>query len=597
VLDLSPFILLYPFQNQNLFFLGVRNDWQKMSNPANNSNHILSEATIQGTTTPSPLVSLPESTTIIQESHHRVSSTTTTTAAAVGGGAVIKLIDHSNLPSSSSDLLQQQQQQQQDQEDQQQYGYSGIIEERRSTPTQPLQQGHDGTAQQQLEELPSTMMTTAAVADYPSTAMVLETAAHAAAIHNNNDNNDSTTTTTTTITLAAAMQEAATIVMEAHERMQYDPTYTYADANAVMIRTTTTTTTTNPTTNTTNTTNTDPTTTTTTGTSTTTLIEDGNTGNHNNNNDSAVHHDFNPNQHYPKNESDRVLFLQTSHNDEDQNPNKKRDYPSPNVEGVVDPKTLTVTTAGSDDDHQHMPPTPPVVPNDHTEDRPDPNNKKPRLSAPSPRTSWEERIRQLQAYRESCGDLLVPTRYKGFNNLGKFVHNMREQYKVFHRQDHPMKCGLTEVRIKQLEEMDFQWTTKRHVKQDDDWGKRFDQLIAFKGKNGHCRVPHGYEMDPSFAEWVHRQRTTYQTAMKEEMTTGKMTSQTMKERFEKLKEIGFLFQVQSNRWMDHWEELQSYRGIHGDCLVPTHYADNPTLGRWVHTQRHQRRLQEKGRRS
>jgi Helicase associated domain len=30
------------------------------------------------------------------------------------------------------------------------------------------------------------------------------------------------------------------------------------------------------------------------------------------------------------------------------------------------------------------------------------------------------------------------------------------------------------------------------------------------------------------------------------------------------------------------------------CQVPTHYHDNPKLGRWVHTQRHQRRLQLKG---
>jgi hypothetical protein len=31
--------------------------------------------------------------------------------------------------------------------------------------------------------------------------------------------------------------------------------------------------------------------------------------------------------------------------------------------------------------------------------------------------------------------------------------------------------------------------------------------------------------------------------------------------------------------------------------VPTHYTENPKLGRWVHTQRHQRRLQTKGKKS
>jgi hypothetical protein len=182
-------------------------------------------------------------------------------------------------------------------------------------------------------------------------------------------------------------------------------------------------------------------------------------------------------------------------------------------------------------------------------------------------------------------------------NLGKYVHNMREQYKVFHRQDYPKKCGLTDFRIRQLEEMGFQWTTKRHMKQEDDWGKRFAQLKSFKANHGHCKVPHGYEADPSFAEWVHRQRTCYHSMQKDKATNGKMMTRTMEERFEKLRQVGFLFQVQSDKWMDHWRQLKIYKEAHGDCQVPTHYAENPPLGRWVHTQRHQRRLQEKGRKS
>jgi Helicase associated domain len=34
--------------------------------------------------------------------------------------------------------------------------------------------------------------------------------------------------------------------------------------------------------------------------------------------------------------------------------------------------------------------------------------------------------------------------------------------------------------------------------------------------------------------------------------------------------------------------------IYNSCQVPTHFSENPRLGRWVHTQRHQRRLQLKG---
>jgi Helicase associated domain len=296
--------------------------------------------------------------------------------------------------------------------------------------------------------------------------ILLETAANAAAANSEDS------------VALAAMQEAATIVMQAHERMQYEQPYTYADANAI-IRT---------------------------------------------------------------DEMGGMLLKRALSGD---------------------------ATKGQ--------------------------RKKPR-GPPAPRVAWEERLKQLEAYRTEHGDLLVPTRYKGYMNLGKYVHNMREQYKVFHRQDYPKKCGLTDARIQQLEDMGFQWTTKRHMKQEDEWGKRFGQLESFKAEHGHCNVPSGYQPDPAFAEWIHRQRTTYHF-MKKDKAQGKVVNRTMEDRFEKLRHIGFLFQVQSNKWMDHWRQLKTYREANADCLVPTHYAENPTLGRWVHTQRHQRRLQEKGRKS
>jgi hypothetical protein len=105
-------------------------------------------------------------------------------------------------------------------------------------------------------------------------------------------------------------------------------------------------------------------------------------------------------------------------------------------------------------------------------------------------------------------------------------------------------------------------------------------------------VPHGYDVDPSFAEWIHRQRTAYAAMLKEDKPNPLVQS-----RMVKLEEIGFNFTVHSDKWMDHWQMLKLYKEKHGDCQVPTHYAENPKLGRWTHTQRHQRRLQVKGKKS
>jgi hypothetical protein len=105
-------------------------------------------------------------------------------------------------------------------------------------------------------------------------------------------------------------------------------------------------------------------------------------------------------------------------------------------------------------------------------------------------------------------------------------------------------------------------------------------------------VPHGYDADPSFAEWIHRQRTAYASMEKEEKINP-----LVKERMDKLMVLGFNFTVHSDKWLDHWKMLKEYKDKHGHVQVPTHYADNPKLGRWVHTQRHQRRLQQKAKKS
>ena len=105
-------------------------------------------------------------------------------------------------------------------------------------------------------------------------------------------------------------------------------------------------------------------------------------------------------------------------------------------------------------------------------------------------------------------------------------------------------------------------------------------------------MPHGYEPDPSFAEWIHRQRTTYAAMKKDKAPIALVV-----ERMAKLEEMDFNFTVHSDKWMDHYEQLKKYKEDHGDCQVPTLYLPNTKLGRWTHTQRHQRRLQNKGKRS
>ena len=103
------------------------------------------------------------------------------------------------------------------------------------------------------------------------------------------------------------------------------------------------------------------------------------------------------------------------------------------------------------------------------------------------RVSWEDRMDQLREYKEKHGDLLIPIRYSENKSLGKFVHNTREQYKLFHKktpEGYKKKCSLTAERVKQLDDIGFVWSTERTKRQNDDWENRLDELKAYKEKHG-----------------------------------------------------------------------------------------------------------------
>jgi hypothetical protein len=106
---------------------------------------------------------------------------------------------------------------------------------------------------------------------------------------------------------------------------------------------------------------------------------------------------------------------------------------------------------------------------------------------PPVRVAWNDRIAMLTKYKEDFGNLLIPIRYKLNPSLGKFVHNTREQYKLFHKKtplSYKKKCSLTAERIQQLEDLGFVWSTERTKRQNEDWEARLIQLKQYKEKNG-----------------------------------------------------------------------------------------------------------------
>ena len=94
----------------------------------------------------------------------------------------------------------------------------------------------------------------------------------------------------------------------------------------------------------------------------------------------------------------------------------------------------------------------------------------------------------------------------------------------------------------------FMWDTHEAA-----WRLQFEELKAYKEKNGHCNVPRS---EGKFGRWVMEQRGLYKAC------------KLSKERIDALKEIGFVWDAHEAAWRLQFEELKAYKEKNGHCNVP-----------------------------
>jgi hypothetical protein len=259
---------------------------------------------------------------------------------------------------------------------------------------------------------------------------------------------------------------------------------------------------------------------------------------------------------------------------------------------------------------------------------------------------WDDMYRQLVEYKAKHGDCLVPSRYEENFKLGKWVETQRYEFTKLQRatgqkseqnlespveQQQTEEGGkksranprLTEERLRRLEAIGFEWKVKNKMKRyyDRQWDGMFEKLLKFKEENGHCLVPKRYEADLKLGTWVHTQRIQYRKLLSGNVKKGasheafegeaseksdeEKNFRLTEDRRRRLDEIGFVWsaresdkaiesvKVSRNSYDDQWdtmfERLRAYKEVHGNCLVPKRYKDDPKLGTWVDTQRVQRK--------
>jgi len=148
---------------------------------------------------------------------------------------------------------------------------------------------------------------------------------------------------------------------------------------------------------------------------------------------------------------------------------------------------------------------------------------------------WSFHYQELVNFKKEKGDCLVPHTYPAKPHLARWVKRQRRQYKL--RVEGNKNSTMTEERIKILNDIGFVWDSHEVI-----WNERFSQLMAYKEKVGHCRVPSYCKECPQLASWVKCQRRQYKLFWDQ----GKGSSMNL-DRIKLLNSIGFIWEVHPGR--------------------------------------------------
>mmetsp|Transcript_2126 Transcript_2126/g.3267 ORF Transcript_2126/g.3267 Transcript_2126/m.3267 type:complete len:542 (-) Transcript_2126:127-1752(-) len=194
--------------------------------------------------------------------------------------------------------------------------------------------------------------------------------------------------------------------------------------------------------------------------------------------------------------------------------------------------------------------------------------------------SWNNNYQKLVAYKEKHGHIKLPVRCpedKELDSLCIWVAHQKARYKLYIHGEVKTKKPH---RITALENLGIEWVVKGTM-----WQQKYDELLVFKERHGHCMVPTRTSKEyKDLGIWVGVQRTEYKN-----LKDGK-TTQLTPDRIELLEKAGFIWNVTDLKWQEMYQKLVSFRGQEGHCNVPDRYPPDQPLANWVARQRKEYQL-------
>ena len=236
---------------------------------------------------------------------------------------------------------------------------------------------------------------------------------------------------------------------------------------------------------------------------------------------------------------------------------------------------------------------------------------------------WQIKYQQLKAFGEEHGHYNVPTAIPSLDSaltyihqqddaisnqedfwnqmteLGRWARGQRVLFRKYKRGDDVStrsrdlmqqldNLGFLDIRTNSDESISAAIGSSPEEK-EIIWDRYFAKLNDTQNKQGHCFIPYAreeHDMEQKrLHEWVAIQRRRFRIILKK-MNQGQSVAAIDLERFDKLKKLGFIFNVHEYKFQCNLNELKEFHSRFGHSKVsPSHHGDRH-LYNFVVRQRH-----------
>jgi hypothetical protein len=121
----------------------------------------------------------------------------------------------------------------------------------------------------------------------------------------------------------------------------------------------------------------------------------------------------------------------------------------------------------------------------------------------------------------------------------------------------------------------------------ETWYDIYNQLLEFKQKHGHVKVPQDYNENKKLGRWVGHWRNKYREYNRTNGQKGDPVRMKHLESIGLVDDIGTGYAKKGVKgiWYDMYTQLLEFKQKHGHVKVPANYNENKKLGNWVRSWR------------